>query len=252
MVLRYVVANPHCSSASGPKRARACPRRPVVRCACRAREPGPWRPRNHRDRPAQSPGSVCTSSQTLTFHGPSLDNARSPGRKSAQKHRVQSSATFRRVEQACRKCILRPGSLEPPSRHGARRSRTLTSEQSPTSTRRHVRSTPTIGVETSVFVIPARGRERVRSFGKDLSDQFSSWWPRGSVARPRGSQTKAIAFDISAMSGVIAAVTIGTARSKLLNTVLSGSDDTALVARDLFFSQGAAAVCDLRACTLKK
>ena len=122
---RYVVANPHSFSASGPKRARACPRRPVVRCACRAREPGPWRPRNHRDRPAQSPGSVCTSSQTLTFHGPSLDNARSPGRKSARKHRVQSSAPFRRVEQGCRKCILRPGSLEPPSRHGARRSRTL-------------------------------------------------------------------------------------------------------------------------------
>ena len=70
-----------------------------------------------------------------------------------------------------------------------------------------------------------------------FSSRFPSRWPRGSSARPRGSQTKAIAFDISAMSGVIAAVTIGTARSKLLNTVLSGSDDTALVARDLFFSQ---------------
>ena len=84
-----------------------------------------------------------------------------------------------------------------------------------------------------------------------FSSRFPSRWPRGSSARPRGSQTKAIAFDISAMSGVIAAVTIGTARSKLLNTVLSGSDDTALVARDLFFSPGAPTVLDLRACTLK-
>ena len=67
---------------------------------------------------------------------------------------------------------------------------------------------------------------------------------------PAGSQTKVIAFDICAMSGVIAAVTIGTARSKLLNTVLSGSDDTALVARDLFFSPCAPTVLDLRACTL--
>ena len=47
---------------SGLERARACPRRPVVRCACRAREPGPWRPRNRRGRPAQSPTSVCTTS----------------------------------------------------------------------------------------------------------------------------------------------------------------------------------------------
>ena len=172
------------------------------------------------------------------------------GTKTGKTDVSQSSAPFRRVEQACRKCMFRPGSLEPPSRHGARRSRTLTSEQSPTSARRHARSTPTIGVETTVFVIPARGRERVRSSGKDLSYQFSSRWPRGSSARPRGSQTKVIAFDICAMSGVIAAVTIGTARSKLLNTVLSGSDDTALVARDLFISNGAPAVCDLRACTL--
>ena len=172
------------------------------------------------------------------------------GTKTGKTDVSQSSAPFRRVEQACRKCMFRPGSLEPPSRHGARRSRTLASEQSPTRARWRARATPTIGVESTGFAIPARPRHGVWSFGKDLSYQFSSWWPRGSVARPRGSQTKVIAFDICAMSGVIAAVTIGTARSKLLNTVLSGSDDTALVARDLIFSPGAPTVLDLRACTL--